>query len=98
MSLLFLAVAGDAFAQKRHKSKKKQVETTMTVIHVGDAKDGFLTVSFTPSQRIYRIPAKAKPEYLELLRSSEKNHTPVTIRRESEQSDIIQSVRKGKGK
>lgn len=96
LGLLLVAGAFQADAGHRHKKKAKGIETTMTVVAIRPPKDNetFVRVSFTPSQRFYKLPNDANPAYLELLKASEKDHTPVIIRRAKEESDIILSVRR----
>ncbi len=57
-------------------------------------EEPYIAVTFNESARFYRIPKNAAPEYLDLLRESEKNHTPVLVKRANEYSDIILRVKK----
>ena len=96
LGLLLMAVSLQGQAAHRHKKKVKGVETTMTVVAIRPPHNNetFVRVSFTPSQRFYKLPNDANPAYLDLLKASEKNHTPVVIKRAKEESDVILSVRK----
>jgi len=96
LGLLFVAVTFQAQAAHRHKKKVKGVERTMVVVAIRPHRinETFTRVSFTPSQRIYKLPDNVNPIYLELLKASEKNHTPVVFKRANEESDVILSVRK----
>ena len=98
LSLLFVIGAlQPCEAMKGGQKKKiKSVQQVMTVVTVRQESpnETFFTVTFTPSQRFYKLPNDANPKYLILLKESEKNHTPVIITRASERSDVILSVSK----
>jgi len=76
--------------------KKKGIENTMTVaaIRGSNNNETFIRVTFIQSQRFYKLSNDADPSFLNLLKESEKNHTPVIIKRAKEKSDIILSVKK----
>lgn len=83
---------GHAFAAgNKHHRRKKGVVYSMTALAV--RKDNnevrYYSVVFRVSQRIYKLPEDADPRYLELLRESEKHHTPVWVERTDEMSDVI---------
>ena len=95
LSLLFLVCTFQSCeATKGHK--KKGVSTVMTVAAIRSANpnDTFIRVTFSQSQRFYKLPNDADPAYLSLLKVSEKNNTPVVIKRASEESDVILKVTK----
>ena len=97
LSLLFLAGTLQTHAfQKHHKTKKNFVEHTMTVAGIRPAEhsETFITVFFLESARFYKLPKNAKPVYLELLKESERQHSPVLVKRAKEESDEILSVKK----
>ncbi|MFI5196575.1 MAG: hypothetical protein ACHQD8_05755 [Chitinophagales bacterium] len=81
---------------KGNKKKSKSVAQAMTVaaIRAANPKNTFIEVTFSESQRFYKLPNDADPKYLILLKESEKNNTPVIIKRVSEYSDVILSVSK----
>lgn len=101
LGLLFMvsALHSDAII-KGHKKHSKGVEKTMRVVAIQPASSNepFLTVIFSESQRFYKLPNDANPKYLELLKASAHDHTLVTIKRASEESDVIISVKKAKTK
>jgi len=76
------------------------VENTMSVIEIRQANehDTFWTITFGRSQRFYKLANDANPKYLELLKASAHDHTPVVIKRAKEESDVILSVGKPKTK
>lgn len=97
LGLLFLVFTFHyCSATQRHKTKRKGVENTMTVaaIRASNNNETFIRVTFLQSQRFYKLPNDANPAYLKLLQESEKEHTPVIIKRAKEESDVILSVRK----
>lgn len=81
---------------KGHKTKKKAVAYTMTVaaIRVANPNETFVRVTFSQSQRFFKLPNDANPDYLSLLKESEKNRTPVIVKKANEESDVILSVEK----
>ena len=99
MSLLFSVGPTQSYAvMKGQKIRKKGIVQTMYVAKVYPAKNNetYITVIFDVSQRFYKIAKDANPKYLELLKESEKNHTPLSIRRDKEESVIITEVKKPK--
>lgn len=99
LSLLFLVCSvQNVFAAKGQKKKPKTVEYEMTVaaIRPANPKNTFIEVTFSESQRFYKLPNDADPKFLVLLKASEKDHTPVLVRRASEKSDVILRVTKKK--
>ena len=84
--------------QKRVSADKKGVVYSMTVLEVGppDKNVTYINVIFRVSQRVYKLPTDANPEYLRLLKESEKYHTAVLVRRVKEESDVIVSVERPK--
>ena len=80
----------------KKNAKKKGVVHSMIVIIVNPPNNDetFIGVIFRVSQRKYKLPKDANPEYLKLLKDSEKNHTPVLVERATEESDVIVSVKK----
>jgi hypothetical protein len=74
------------------------VTSNMTVLKILPAgkSDSVTRIIFQTSQRIYKLPLKAKPVYLLRLKESLEKHVPVLIKRASEKSDIILSVNKVK--
>ncbi len=98
LSLLFLltALQSCAIQKKKKNTGKKPVEYAMTVAAIRPARgeDPYIEVSFNESARFYRIPRNAAPAYLDLLRESEKNATPVLVKRANEYSDVILRVKK----
>ena len=97
LGLLFMAFTNSATAaQKKHAPKKKGVVQSVTVLEVGAPvnDDPFIRIIFRVSQRIYKLPKDANPKYLDLLKESMHNHTPVQVRRAKEESDVILSVEK----
>lgn len=96
LSLLFLLGSLHASAIGKHKKvKNKSVEYALTVAAIRANNDQtFVRVSFNESQRFYKLPNNADPAYLDLLKESEKNHTPVLVKRADEYSDVILSVKK----
>lgn len=95
---LFLTLnpAAAPAVQKKHPGDKRGVVNTMTVLRVGPPEKDvtYISILFRVSQRVYKLPKDANPAYLRLLRESERNHTPVLVRRTSEESDVIFSVGK----
>ena len=85
-----------AGATQRHKGKRKRVENTMTVaaIRTPGNNETFIRITFLQSQRFFKLPNDANPAYLNLLKESEKDNTPVIVKRAKEESDVILSVRK----
>ncbi|MGZ4034259.1 MAG: hypothetical protein ACXVPU_17140 [Bacteroidia bacterium] len=59
-----------------------------------DGNENFDRIVFKRSERIYRLAKDSKPEYLELLKDSQTNNSPVIIKRADEKSDLILSVEK----
>jgi hypothetical protein len=102
LGLFFLAIAftSCALVQKKKvdNNGKVPVEYALTVAAINPpaGNDAYIEVNFDESARFYRIPKNAAPEYLELLRMSEKTNTPVLVKRANEYSDIILRVRKKK--
>jgi hypothetical protein len=101
LGLFFLIIAFPSCAlvqKKKVNNGKVPVEYALTVAAINQpaGNDAYIEVSFNESARFYRIPKNAAPEYLELLRMSEKTNTPVLVKRANEYSDIILRVRKKK--
>lgn len=99
LSLLLLLGTLQACATGKHKKAKgKPVEYALTVAAIRPANNDqtFVKVSFNESQRFYKLPNNADPAYIDLLKESEKNHTPVLVKRANEYSDVILRVRKKK--
>ena len=96
LGLLFLFVVASSYSPPRHKTKKKGVEDTMTVAAIRPPNNGetFVKVTFLRSQMFYKLPNDADPAYLMLLKASEKDHSPVIVKRAKVESDVILSVRK----
>ncbi len=97
LGLFFLTWNLPALAfQKAKVNSKKGVVHSMVVIHIEPPeKDlSYITVIFRISQRYYKLPKNGNPKYLKLLKESEKNNTPVLVRRAKEESDVIVSVEK----
>jgi hypothetical protein len=91
-----LSVAAPSCATQKKHAKKKGVVHTMTVLEVQPPRkdETYIEVSFRISQRIYKLPKNANPKYLELLKQSEREHTPVMVWRAKEESDVIVTVEK----
>lgn len=72
------------------------IKNTMTVMKIlPETNDAtFIKIVFKRSERMYKLAKNAKPEYLQLLKESEKNNTPVVIKRADEESEEILSVEK----
>jgi hypothetical protein len=86
-----------SFANARHhKAKKKGVVHSMIVLNITPANNNetFIGVIFRVSQRKYKLPTDANPKYLQLLKESGQNHTPVLVELATEESDVIVSVEK----
>jgi hypothetical protein len=100
LSLFFMAatVITPAAGKTKQKKKNKAVQYKMTVARIVPAAptDSFIEVTFSESQRFYKLPVKAKPALLSLLKQSEAKGTPVLVKRVSEQSDVIIDVQKVK--
>ena len=99
LGLLFLTFCTPADgAIKGHKKKKKTATYSLTVAAIRSANDeeAFMRVTFLQSARFYKLPKDANPGYLQLLKESELNHSPVIVERATEESDIIVSVKKVK--
>jgi hypothetical protein len=81
---------------KGYKTKKNTVTDTMTVaaIRAANPNETFVKVTFFQSQRFFKLPNDANPDYLNLLKESEKNNTPVVVKRENQESDVLLSVKK----
>jgi len=97
VSLLFMVYALQAIAApQHHKAKKKGVVHSMTVLLVNleNNNEPYIGVIFQVSQRRYKLPKDANPAYLQLLKESQHDHTPVLVERAKEESDIIVSVKK----
>ena len=96
LGLFFMLFSIQSFAAPKHRTKKKSIEDTMTVaaIRIPNSSETFVRVTFVRSQRFYKLPNDANPNYLDLLKASEKNHAPVIIKRKDVASDIILGVRK----
>jgi len=79
---------------KAHTTKKSTVADTMTVaaIRPANPNETFVKVTFFQSQRFFKLPNDANPGYLNLLKESEKNNTPLVVKRENQESDVILSV------
>jgi|GEM_PF-2960013 len=88
--LCILAISGIA----QDKKVSKPVQHKMTAIEVVAPQSGedFYEVTFRRSQRHYRLGSKAPAKYVKLLRESARKHTPVTVWRAGEESDIIEKV------
>jgi hypothetical protein len=91
-------IAVPSIARTKHKKKTMVVEYKMTVTRIVPATrtDSFIEITFSESQRFYRLPVKAKPALLTLLKESEANAVPVLVKRASERSDVIIDVKKAK--
>ncbi len=102
LGLFFLAIAFPSCAlvqkNKVDNNGKVPVEYALTVAAINPpaGDDAYIEVNFNESARFYKIPKNAAPEYLELLRMSEKTNTPVLVKRANEYSDIILRVRRKK--
>jgi hypothetical protein len=98
LGLLFLlsSLTSCAIQKKKKNDGTKPVEYSLTVAAIRPpvGNEPYIEVSFNESARFYRIPKNAAPAYLELLRESEKNSTPVLVKRANEYSDIILRVKK----
>jgi hypothetical protein len=97
LSLFFLLMGNDAHATAKDKKKKrKAVENAMTVagIRPPGNDQAFTQVTFNESARFYKLPKNANPAYLDMLKESQQKKTLVIIRRASEYSDVILSVKK----
>lgn len=98
MLILFFLVCAlqSCEAMKGNKKQTKNVAQIMTVaaIRAANPNDTFIRVTFSQSQRFYKLPNDADPAYLKLLKESVKNNTPVIITRAGEKSDVILSVEK----
>ena len=98
LSLLFIlsALQSCAIQKKKKNTGKTPVEHALTVAAISTprSEDAYIEVSFNESARFYRIPKNTAPSYLDLLRQSQKNSTPVLIKRANEYSDIILRVKK----
>lgn len=72
------------------------METKMTVAAIRPASkdETFVTVIFLQSARFFKLPNNANPVYLELLKTSEKTHQPITVLRTNDESDVIVGVKK----
>ena len=97
LSLLFIvALTNRSSAYQVKKIKKKSVEYSLTVAQIKpvNPEETFIRVSFLESARFYKLPKNADPSYLKLLKTSEKKHIPVLVKRANEESDVIVSVKK----
>ena len=101
LSLLFLpAVLEGCNSSKHHRTEKvtskMAVEYPLTVAAMNPAfgEDAYIEVTFNESARFYKIPKNAAPEYLRLLKKSKEEQIPVLVKRASESSDMILTVRK----
>jgi hypothetical protein len=98
VSLFFLTTVTQSCALQKNKKKMggDQVEYALTVAAIRPAagEDAYIEVIFNESARFYRLPRNAAPEYLELLRESEKKSMPVLVKRANEYSDIILRVKR----
>lgn len=77
-------------------SQPTVVEGRMTVLEIRPLATNALyyQIIFQTSARIYQLSKDLNPTYLDLLKASLADGTPVLITRKSEQSDTIISVRK----
>lgn len=100
LSLLFIVLFSQSCAIFKPKKKNgmESVEYALTVAGIRPAggEDAYIEVFFNESARFYRLPKNATPEYLTLLRMSEKEQVPVMVKRANEYSDIILRVKKKK--
>ena len=96
LGLFFMATF--SVAKPLQKNHPKYVENKMTVLAIRPAgnDETYINVVFRISQRIYKLPKDADPKFLDLLKVSAKNHTPVIIQRANEASDIILRVQPAK--
>jgi|GEM_PF-3218134 len=99
LCLLFaLSICASCMGTKKKKVNdgKHPVEYALTVaaIHPASATDQYIEVTFNESARFYRLPRNANPSWISLLEESQKNSTPVLVKRANEYSDIIIRVRK----
>jgi len=97
LSLLFMVYSIHAIAgSKHHKTKTKGVVYSMTALYVNPPNNDetFIGIIFRESQRKYKLPKDANPQYLDLLKESEKKHIPVLVERVKEESDVIVSVKR----
>ena len=69
---------------------------TVASVRPANSSETFVEVTFSESQRFYKLPNDANPKYLQLLKASEKNQSPVIVSRANEMSDVILSVAKAK--
>lgn len=100
LGLFFCACLFYPATAQNHKIKNGSVTDTMTVLKIlAIAKqDTVIRVIFLASERIYKLPVKAKSVYLKRLKWSLDKHIPVPVQRAREQSDVILSVGKAKKK
>ena len=90
--LLFIFATHNSFA-----GGNDTVQNKLTVLRINVAANkAYAEVSFSQSQRIYKVLKRYKQysSYINLLKWSEKYHVPVLIKRRSEYSDTICSVKK----
>ena len=98
LSLLLIPLIATQVFAKSHKKKHKQVTQSMTVAAIRPEQNNetFVRVIFLQSQRFYKLSNDADPKFLKLLNGSLQSHTPVIVKRETEESDVILSVTKPK--
>lgn len=79
---------------KSSGTKSAGVMNSFTVVKYQPAGPGdpYTKVMFATSDKVFKLPAKANPAYAKRLKESFDKHTPVYVKRSSEQSDLIQSV------
>ena len=97
LSLLLIPLIATQVFAKSHK-KHKQVTQSMTVAAIRPEQNNetFVRVIFLQSQRFYKLSNDADPKFLKLLNGSLQSHTPVIVKRETQESDVILSVTKPK--
>ena len=79
---------------KTTSAKSAGVMDTWTVLNIQPAGKGsdYIKVTFTTSNKVYKLSPKANAAYAKRLKESMDKKTPVYIKRSSDESDMIQSV------
>lgn len=71
-------------------------EMTVAAIREKNPGDHFTRVTFSESQRFYKLPDDADPAYMQLLQESQKNNTPVVVSTDKKHDDVIVGVKRKK--
>ena len=94
LGLFFCLAQTSCAATSANKIEKPAVAQKMTVAKIIESNGSNIQIVFDRSQRFYKLANDADPVFLELLKESEKNKTPVIIYLADATTDVILSVKK----